>query len=117
MIKSEKLEESTILDALRRGNFYASTGPEIHGLWLEDGILHVRTSAASRISVSTERREAFSACAQNGFPRYGADFNLRNYLDVSRRITGSSAPYFRVTVEDGAGHNAYSRAYFVDEID
>lgn len=116
MIKAEQLSEESILGALRNGDFYASTGPEIRALWMEEGVLCVRTSSASRITVSTERREAFSVCAENGFPRYGADFDLREYLEISRRVPGESQPYFRVTVEDGAGHQAWSRAYFVKEM-
>lgn len=41
VLKAPELSYSALIDALDTGAFYASTGPMIHNLWLEDGILHL----------------------------------------------------------------------------
>ena len=50
-IKAEKLEYRTVTAALEKGDFYASTGPEIHALWTEGGRLHVRCSPADDVCI------------------------------------------------------------------
>ena len=39
-------DAQSILNALERGEFYASCGPEIHDFYVEDGVAHVRCSEA-----------------------------------------------------------------------
>jgi len=41
MLKAPNLSYGSLIDALDKGHFYASTGPRIRNLWLEDGILHL----------------------------------------------------------------------------
>ena len=48
-IKAEKLEYRTITTAMEKGDFYASTGPEIYELWTEDDVLHLSCSPAKKI--------------------------------------------------------------------
>ena len=49
MIKAPKFEYEAITDALVKGNFYASYGPEIHSLWMEGNEVHVTCSDAKRV--------------------------------------------------------------------
>lgn len=46
MIKAEELNYESVLSALKNYDFYASSGPEISELWLEDGVLHISCSPA-----------------------------------------------------------------------
>lgn len=115
MVKAEKLEYATVINALERGDFYASTGPEIKELSIEDGVLHVECSAARSVFVSTERRMSMQKNATDA-PLCAADFDLNKYLCDSKNDKATVKPYFRVTVVDEAGKRAYSRAYFLDEL-
>jgi len=105
MIKAERLEYETITDALFRGDFYASTGPEIKELYIEDGKIKVKTSGAVSIGMSTARRSAKTRFAKVGEYIYEAEFPI-----------DEGGKYFRITVNDEKGRHAHSRAYFLDEI-
>lgn len=51
VLKAPALTYSHLIDALDMGNFYASTGPIIENLWLEDGILHLECSPVRGVYV------------------------------------------------------------------
>jgi len=112
-IKAEKLEYKTIMDALERGDFYASTGPEITELFVENECLFVKTKGAEAIYLNTECR--FGSIVK-GKDEVG--FNLKDYLTVLRAddCQDPFRPFVRVTVRDKDGGMAQTRAYFLDEI-
>ncbi len=101
MIKADKLEYKAITDALLKGNFYASMGPEIHSLYFEDGKIHIKSSEAQSICLNTASRRA-------------------------QRVTGCLTEavfdvvpedeYVRITVTDMKGKKANTNAYFTDEL-
>ena len=101
-IKKEKLDYKTIMDAMENGHFYASWGPEIHALWVEDDMIHITCSPASRIIVTYQTRRSY---AVNGEKLTGASFKLR-----------PDDGYVRITVMDEKGRCADTNAYFVDEV-
>ena len=105
MIKAPKLEYTAITDALFKGDFYASTGPEIKSLYLKGKTLCVSTSDAACISIMAGVRRARAK-----YPAEGESLNFASF-----DLDGSEV-YVRVTVTDKFGKNAYSRAYFIDEI-
>ena len=51
VLKAPQLSYKALIDALDRGAFYASTGPMIRNLWLEDGILHLECSPVRGVYV------------------------------------------------------------------
>ncbi len=105
MIKADKLEYKTITDALVKGNFYASQGPEIHSLYVEDNKLHIKSSDAARIVFTTGLRHSFCAYPMEGDTINEAEFELRPD-DI----------YVRVTVFDKSGKPADTNAYFIADI-
>lgn len=105
MIKAEKLEYKTITDALLAGNFYASQGPEIHELWMEDGKIHLACSDARKIFMTTARRKARLVLAPKGESVNEAVFDVAPE-DI----------YVRFTVVDHEGLPAQTNAYFTDEL-
>ena len=114
MVKSLKLEYDLVFDALRKGDFYSSTGPEIFELTYEDGKVNVKTSPANKIYISTERRETRWVEAKQELLTE-ATFDITNYL--SRIDKNEIAnPYIRLTVIDKEGKRAHTRAYFIDEL-
>ena len=113
MVKAETLEYGKIMDALEKGDFYASTGPEIKELYLEDGVLHVKTGPAAKIEVITERRERWCCCGEE---LTEAAFDLSGYMAESRRVEEKRLlPYFRVNVFDESGNQANTRAFFEED--
>ena len=105
MIKADKLEYRTITKALEAGNFYASQGPEIKALWVENGEIHIECSAADRITLNTGRRRA-----DIRFDRSGGGLTSASFKIAPEDV------YVRLTVIDKEGYPANTNAYFTDEI-
>ena len=101
VIRADKLEYRTITDALFAGNFYASEGPAINALWIEDDHVHITCSEAVKITMTCDFRRARIAVATDA-PLTEAAF------DLSGKET-----YIRLTVTDAAGKVAYTNAYFL----
>ena len=107
VILADRLEYRAVTDALLRGDFYATEGPEIKTLYIEDGRLVVESSPAASIRVTTGTRHADVAYNKDGTPVTRAEFDLNGIPNLY---------YFRVTVTDASGKCAYSNAYFEDEV-
>ena len=105
VIKARELAYRPIMDSLFRGDFYASTGPLIHELYMEDGQVHIKCSPAMQISFSMDRRRFLSAFGEKNEPITEASFAV-----------DPNAVYFRITVRDEHGKHANTRAYFLDEL-
>ena len=103
MIKAKELSYEAIIDALTKGQMYASEGPEIYDLYYEDGKVHIRTSDCVRISLSMCGRHTRSV-KDEGMGLNEAAFEV--YEDDL---------YVRFTVEDKYRKTASTRAYFLDE--
>lgn len=115
MVKANELTYGAVMTALERGDFYASSGPLIEELYLEDGILHVKTSPAAKVEVITERRIRW---CRRGEGLKELTFDMRDYLQASRTVEPKRCPpYFRLTVTDATGETAQSRAYFMEDWD
>ena len=105
MISAPELSYDAVIAALEHGDFYASCGPLIKSLRVEDGTVYIRTSEARAITMTTFGRRAAAVRASRGETVFEAAFPL-DPEDV----------YFRVEVMDREGQRANSRAYFLDEI-
>ncbi len=112
-VLADRLEYADVMDALEKGDFYASTGPEIREISLDGTLLTVRTSAAVSIDVATDRR-IYMRRGDGVNEITEATFNLAEWMGEAENAT--HAPYFRLTVCDRAGKQAWSRAYFCDEL-
>ena len=104
VIKAEKLTYDSIFDAMKRGDIYASTGPEIYDLYVDGEGLHVKCSPVSSIHVLTDTRRTW--CAR----------------DTEDALTEWTAPidggfrYIRLELKDTHGRKALTRAYSKAEI-
>ncbi len=105
MIKAEELTYSCIMNAIQKGDFYASAGPEINELWVEDNTVTVTSSPCAHIALSTSGRRGERIVADDCKPLEHAVFKL-NPADT----------FFRLEVTDEKGLRANTRAYFLDEI-
>ena len=103
MFKLPSLSYENVIAALKSGNFYASTGPEIHSLTIQDGALHVQCSAVEKIYVVTQGRRCLMELAPTG----------ENGLTEAAFPLNGDEGYIRVDCRDASGHHAYSNAYFL----
>lgn len=105
MIHAPALEYGSVISAMEKGNFYASTGPEIHTLYIEDGYLHVTCSEAADIVMATFGRKYGHLRAKQGESVTEAAFPIPK-----------GCLYVRVEVRDHQGRCAESQAYWLDQI-
>ena len=119
MIKAEELEYGAVMTALERGDFYASIGPEIKVLTLDDCCLHIECSDAAEIIVNTDKRIAYHEIAPEGGTINSKDFYINYWVNENKRRPEKDRPnaYFRVTVIDKSGNRAWTNAYFYENFE
>ena len=114
-IKANSLTYDKIFEALKAGNFYSSNGPSIKTLYLDGDEVVIKTSAARRISLISDRRFTRSKNMTDKALTEGR-FNIRGLIDNYHQFPERGDAWFRIEVVDKAGHTAHTRAYFLDEI-
>jgi len=101
MVKAPSLSERDILESVRGGLFYSSTGPEIKKMAVDgEGVIHVKCSPAKTVSfVST--------------PSLGMKFHARDGPITSVSYPGRPGEtYVRVEVTDFEGRTAWSNPIY-----
>ena len=114
MISAKDLTYKSIFEALKNGDFYASTGPEINEISIDNGVVTVKCSSVAFVGLSTENRHLFAKRDEENLLTE-VQFDIGWHLEMEK-----SGPldyqYIRITLMDEYGNVAYSRAYFLDEI-
>ena len=105
MLKLEKLDYASVIEGLRKGDFYCSTGPALEELYIQDNALHIKCSPVEKIYAITEGRRCMMELAAPGETVTEAVFPLRG-----------DEGYVRVDCCDARGCHAYSHAYFLDTL-
>ncbi len=105
MIKAKELTYKAITDSMLKGDFYASQGPEIKELYIEDDKLYIKCSEAYKINVTYQACKAQVKYSEDGTPLTEACFDLS-------KVHG----YFRVTVTDSESRHACTNAYFPEDL-
>ena len=102
MICASELNYDALISAYKDGACYASTGPEIFELYVEDGKLFIKTSPASIILLRGEGRYISKAynCSEAVF-------------EIDPKRTGK---HFRLEIRDKDGNLALTRAYCFEEV-
>ncbi len=106
MINAEKLEYSAIISAMEKRRFYASTGPIIHELYIEDNEAVIVYERGDFAVMSTNGRRVEKCMAKNPDGENIARFKLMPDKEV----------YVRFDIVDKFGKRANTCAYFMDEI-
>ena len=103
-VKAEALAEDRILTAIRQGQFYSSSGPEIHDFRVENGIAHVRCSPVRTINLAGHTQWGTQRRTQPG----------ELVTEAEYRLTGRER-YLRATCIDGEGRAAWTNPIFLGE--
>lgn len=107
MIKAPALTYDDLIAAYKKGDCYASEGPEILELYIEDGEIVIKTSPAAGIFMMTEGRYCGYKGAGEDGPVTEARFAYR---------PEAFGRYFRFEVKAADGKRAYSNAYYPESI-
>jgi hypothetical protein len=116
-VRAAEKSQDAVLDALRTGAFYGSTGPEIHGVEVTDSEVTVRCSPAAAVTLYTGRaRGARVNAGRLGYPN-GASAVERNDAGLITHVRLERPwrqPYGRVEVLDAAGHRAWTNPLWIE---
>ena len=118
MLGAEKLTYEAAIAALEKGDFYASTGPEIHDLYMDGTNLHFRCSDAAYVSIESGLR--FAAKEKPTTPskllREGV-IDMKKWFafcaEDNPRVQNRT--WFRLVVHGPYGQYATTRAFWYDE--
>jgi len=99
VINSESLSYEHVIEALQKGDFYASQGPEIYEITLEGQTLTIKCSPCESIKVYTQGRKCYTA--------FGSGLTTTSF-----KLSGNET-YIRIVCCDVAGKDANSNAYWL----
>jgi len=103
--------QTAVLEALRSGRFYSSTGPLIHAIELSDDAVVVRCSPAASVTLlSGRRRGARANAGRLGYPHHAEilETNDDGAITAVRLERPPRAPYGRVVVAGANGGRAWT---------
>lgn len=97
-VKAKALTPSSLLAALKAGQFYSSTGPEIHSIEIDAALrLRIGCTPVDWVFVT-------------GRGRHVASVQGDQLTEAAIDLAGLDGPYCRVTVRDRDGRRAWSNA-------
>ncbi|MFC1718873.1 CehA/McbA family metallohydrolase [Candidatus Poribacteria bacterium] len=104
MAKLPELTEAAVMDAIKTGKFYASNGPSIHNISVEDGTISVSTSEVKWINFVCNVSSGSSVSAMGDGLITEAKYKIRG-----------SEKYIRVECYDKDGGGAWSNPVVLNE--
>jgi len=103
MVKAQENTPEALLEALKAGTFYSSTGPEIHDIRINGLTVEVDCSEVATITVQGRGAAASALCGEN----------LTTGTVNFDRLKDS--PWIRITVIDHARKRAWSNPIWLDD--
>jgi hypothetical protein len=100
-VYAEALTQDAICDALLKGEFYSSSGPEIFSYSIENGEVFVECSPVERIYFITYPRRGYSRCSDG-----------KSLTSASYKLKGDEQ-YIRIECQDQYGKTAWTNAIFL----
>jgi hypothetical protein len=113
-VRAERTQEA-VLEALRTGAFYGSTGPTIHGVEVGEGEVVVRCSPVQSVTLYAGRWRGARANAHRlGYPNHSEilERNDDELITAVRLQKPYEPPYGRVEVCDRHGRKAWTNPFW-----
>ncbi|MGI5893859.1 MAG: PHP domain-containing protein [Candidatus Merdivicinus sp.] len=104
VVQAEKLQQQSMIEAIKNGKFYSSSGPQIHDIRVENGIVKVKCSEVKSIQFVT-----FPHSGKTVYSRDGSLIQEGNY-----QIKGTEK-YIRIECVDPCGNIAWSNPIWFNE--
>ncbi len=101
VVNSNSLNYESIMEALKNGEFYASTGPEIYSITREGDNVKIKCSDCEKIFLMT------------GIRRYDAKYADDNKLFEAEFKVENQDKFVRFKVVDKFGKSAYSQPFYI----
>ena len=113
---AQEKSQQAVLEALRTGMFYGSTGPEIRAVELSEGDVVVRCSPAASVTLYAGRSHGARANAGRlGYPGHSEilERDDRGLITAVRLMRPFKAPYGRIEVAGEKGTKAWTNPLWV----
>ncbi|MBZ0262133.1 MAG: CehA/McbA family metallohydrolase [Hyphomicrobiales bacterium] len=110
-VKAESLGPEVLLEALKKGHYYSSQGPQIHDITVSGSEISIRCSPVDNITVLCGNSRTL---VRNAKSITEATFDLKK-LETGWLLTKLS-PWFRAVCIDHAGKKAWSNPIWKDEL-
>ena len=110
-VKAESLGPEVLLEALKKGHYYSSQGPQIHDISVSGSEININCSPVDNIAVLCGNSRTL---VRNAKSITEATFDLKK-LESGWLLTKLS-PWFRVVCIDHAGKKAWSSPIWKDEL-
>ncbi|HVU14775.1 MAG TPA: CehA/McbA family metallohydrolase, partial [Phototrophicaceae bacterium] len=101
-VKSEALSPEALLAALKRGDYYSSSGPQFFDAQIQDKTVRIRCSPVNSIFVTGK-------AAQSQF-KHG-----KGMIEAEIDIRKLDSPYCRITIRDEQGNRAWTNPIWLAE--
>ncbi|RJS92615.1 hypothetical protein CW705_02625 [Candidatus Bathyarchaeota archaeon] len=101
MVKADRLNRESLMESLRSGLFYSSTGPEIHDVQIRGEEIRVKTSPVQVINF----------LARNGLGR--RFFASDKPIDEATYTIKGNEGYIRIEAEDDKGRTAWTNPIII----
>ncbi|MBE6981482.1 MAG: hypothetical protein E7437_04070 [Ruminococcaceae bacterium] len=115
MVGAREFTYDSVMQALEKGDFYATTGPQIHSLTMEGTKLSVECSEAVQIKLLTHNRMGARLLAEPGSTLTAGAFDLTQWMEDCPEEFRQQA-YFRLRITDREGKHAFTRAYWREDV-
>ncbi|MHC4872726.1 MAG: CehA/McbA family metallohydrolase [Planctomycetota bacterium] len=103
-VNTDKLDDSSILSAIKTGNYYSSCGPEFKSIKVENNTLIVDTSPVEFIRLNSQQAGCKSTRAEEG--------TELTHVEIDLTIP-KEWDYMYLEIEDKAGKRAWTNTLFV----
>lgn len=113
MVGAQELTYGSVIQALEKGDFYMSCGPEISSLTIENNMLKISCSDAKCITLESYGRFARYAAATGSNWLTEMEFDLSDFISKS---ADDPMAYIYLTVTAPDGTYATTRAYYLNEM-
>lgn len=113
MVGAKELSYDAMIEALEKGDFYASTGPDFLSVTLDGIYVDVKSTPARSIDIITN----FRYCKRvSGEDITEARFGLGWIREQVAAVNDENA-CFRLVITDNNGKKAYTRPYYLNEFE
>lgn len=107
MINAEELSYEAVVNALKNGDFYSSTGPTFEEIYIDGKNVHIKCSPVREIRLMNEGRDTNFVIAPKG------EFVTEAVFEIVTDFTGK---YVRVDLRDEHGNFANSIPYYIKDL-
>ena len=104
MLRAEALTPDVLLDAVSKGLYYSTTGPEIFDLRVDGNVVSVRCSPARSIKFMARSADGKCFSARDGELLSSAEYEIHG-----------TETYLRVQVEDPAARRAWTNPLYLEK--